>query len=62
MLICLVVTFNFLAFLYVQVLNLSSCLKKRRERIRYMEDRVVRLKPIPLEFEKSEDVTVANDD
>ena len=62
MLICLVVTFNFLAFLYDQALNLSSCLKRRRERIRSMEDRVVRLKPLPLEFEKSEDVINAIDD
>jgi hypothetical protein len=62
MLICVVVTFNFLAFFYVQVLNLSRCLRRRRERIRSMEDRVVRLKPLPLEFEKSDDVTNAIDD
>ncbi len=62
MLICVVVTFNFLAFLYVQALNLSSCVRRRSERIRSMEDKVVRLKPLPLEFKKSEDVNVANYD
>jgi hypothetical protein len=42
--------------------NLSKCLKRRRERMRSMENRAVRLKPLSLNFENSEDVTIAKSD
>ena len=62
MLICVVVAFNVAAFLIVSVQNILKCQRIRKEKIRSMEDRVVRLRPLPLEIEKSEDVTIANND
>ncbi len=60
--ICVVVAFNIVAFLIVSAQNLSNFLRTRNERMIKMKDKVVRLSPVPLEFEKSEDVTVANND
>jgi len=50
MLICLVVAFNFLAFLAVKFQNVSNFLRRRRERINTMKNKVVRLKPLAIKF------------
>jgi hypothetical protein len=62
-LICIVVAFNIVAFLVIEIQKFSECLRRRRERMRKFEDRVVRLKPLPpQQFEMTpNDVNISND-
>ena len=46
-LLCVVIGVNFIAFVIKKIIAISDCLRRRRKRQRYNEDKVVALRPIP---------------
>lgn len=53
-LICFVIAVNLLAFIINKVIELSHCLRLRNERLRQNEDRVVSLRPLESQRDKTE--------
>jgi hypothetical protein len=56
-LLCVVIGVNFIAFVIKKIIAISDCLRRRRERLRQNEDKVVALRPIPSQINQTEGIS-----